>query len=129
MECKTMRLEIKTGDDRLQSFADILNMKNEKLKELKDAVNSEVSLRLDYEHKFNKELLSGNLTDNVKEATGESRPTTKMKEAYITEKLSSLYDELEIAKNNTSIIRKDLEYLDNIISAEKYALQLRIKEM
>ena len=124
-----MELEIKTVDDRLQSFADILNMKNEKLKELKDAVNSEVSLRLDYEHKFNKELLSGNLTDNVKEATGESRPTTKMKEAYITEKLSSLYDELEIAKNNTSIIRKDLEYLDNIISAEKYALQLRIKEM
>lgn len=124
-----MRLEVKTVDDRLQSFADILNMKNEKLKELKDAVNSEVSLRLDYEHKFNKELLSGNLTDNVKEATGESRPTAKQKEAYIIEKLSKEYDELEMAKNNTSIIRKDLEYLDNVISAEKYALQLQIKEL
>lgn len=124
-----MELEIKTSDDRLQSFADILNMKNEKLKELKDAVNSEVSLRLDYEHKFNKELLSSNLTDNVKETTGESRPTAKQKEAYIIEKLSTIYDELEMAKNNTSIIRKDLEYLDNVISAEKYALQLQIKEL
>ena len=88
-----------------------------------------MSLRLDYEHKFNKELLSSDLTDNVKEASGESRPTAKMKEAYIIEKLSVEYDELEIAKHNTSIIRKDLEYLDNIISAQKYSLQLQLKEM
>ena len=56
-------------------------------------------------------------------------PTAKQKEAYIIEKLSKEYDELEMAKNNTSIIRKDLEYLDNVISAEKYALQLQIKEL
>ena len=124
-----MELKIATGDDRLQPLTDSLNLKNEKLEELKDAVNSEVSLRLDYEHKFNKELLSANLTDNVKEATGESRPAAKQKEAYITEKLSKIYDEMEIAKNNTSIIRKELDYLDNIISAQKYALQLQIMEL
>lgn len=124
-----MELEIQTGDIRLQSLTDLLNIKNKKLDELKDAINSEVSLRLDYEHKFNKELLSSDLTDNVKEASGESRPTAKIKEAYIIEKLSVEYDELEIAKHNTSIIRKDLEYLDNIISAQKYSLQLQIKEM
>ena len=124
-----MELEIQTGDIRLQSLTDLLNIKNKKLDELKDAINSEVSLRLDYEHKFNKELLSSVLTDNVKEASGESRPTAKMKEAYIIEKLSVEYDELEIAKHNTSIIRKDLEYLDNIISAQKYSLQLQLKEM
>lgn len=124
-----MELEIQTGDIRLQSLTDLLNIKNKKLDELKDAINSEVSLRLDYEHKFNKELLSSDLTDNVKEASGESRPTAKMKEAYIIEKLSVEYDELEIAKHNTSIIRKDLEYLDNIISAQKYSLQLQLKEM
>ena len=124
-----MELEIQTGDIRLQSLTDLLNIKNEKLDELKDAINTEVSLRLDYEHKFNKELLSSDLTDNVKEASGESRPTAKMKEAYIIEKLSVEYDELEIAKHNTSIIRKDLEYLDNIISAQKYSLQLQLKEM
>ena len=122
-----MNLEVTTDDETLKPLGKLLNMKKEKIDELNDAVNSEVSLRLDYEHKYNQLLLSSDLTDKVKEATGESRPTSKMKEAYIVEELKTEYDDLELAKQNTSLIRKDLEYIDNIISAEKYALQLQMR--
>ena len=122
-----MNLEVTTNDETLKPLGKLLNMKKEKIDELNDAVNSEVSLRLDYEHKYNQLLLSSDLTDKVKEATGESRPTSKMKEAYIVEELKTEYDDLELAKSNTSLIRKDLEYIDNIISAEKYSLQLQMR--
>ena len=122
-----MNLEVTTDDETLKPLGKLLNMKKEKIDELNDAVNSEVSLRLDYEHKYNQLLLSSDLTDKVKEATSESRPTSKMKEAYIVEELKTEYDDLELAKSNTSLIRKDLEYIDNIISAEKYALQLQMR--
>lgn len=122
-----MNLKVTTDDETLKPLGKLLNMKKEKIDELNDAVNSEVSLRLDYEHKYNQLLLSSDLTDKVKEATGESRPTSKMKEAYIVEELKTEYDDLELAKSNTSLIRKDLEYIDNIISAEKYSLQLQMR--
>lgn len=122
-----MNFKVTTDDETLKPLGKLLNMKKEKIDELNDAVNSEVSLRLDYEHKYNQLLLSSDLTDKVKEATGESRPTSKMKEAYIVEELKTEYDDLELAKSNTSLIRKDLEYIDNIISAEKYSLQLQMR--
>ena len=122
-----MNLEVTTDDETLKPLGKLLNCKKEKMDELKDAVNSEVSLKLDYEHKYNQLLLSPDLTDKVKEATDESRPTSKQKEAYIIEELKTEYDDLELAKSNTSLIRKDLEYIDNIISAEKYALQLQMR--
>ena len=122
-----MNFKVTTDDETLKTLGKLLNCKKEKMDELKDAVNSEVSLRLDYEHKFNQMLISPELTDKVKEATDESRPTSKMKEAYIVEELKTEYDDLELAKQNTSLIRKDLEYIDNVISAEKYALQLQMR--
>ena len=122
-----MNFKVTTDDETLKPLGKLLNCKKEKIDELNDAVNSEVSLRLDYEHKFNQMLISPELTDKVKEATGESRPTSKMKEAYIVEELKTEYDDLELAKSNTSLIRKDLEYIDNVISAEKYALQLQMR--
>lgn len=122
-----MNFKVTTNDETLKSLSKLLNCKKEKMDELKDAVNSEVSLKLDYEHKYNQLLLSPDLTDKVKEATNDSRPTAKQKEAYIVEELKTEYDDLELAKQNTSLIRKDLEYIDNIISAEKYALQLEMR--
>lgn len=109
-------------------FDNLLEEKAAKIKELKDAVNSEISLKLDYEHKYNEKLISPTLTAEVKEATGDSRPTAAMKDAYIVEQLKTEYDNLELAKNNKSLIRKDLELLDNQISLEKYVMQLILKE-
>lgn len=122
-----MNFKVTTDNETLKPLGKLLNCKKEKMDELKDAVNSEVSLRLDYEHKYNQLLLSPDLTDKVKEATNDSRPTAKQKEAYIVEELKTEYNDLELAKQNTSLIRKDLEYIDNVISAEKYALQLQMR--
>lgn len=125
-----MDIQIRAGANKspeLQSLADILDRKNNKLNELNDAVNSETTLKLDYTHKFNKFLLCPDLTEKVKEATGESRPNKDMKEAYIVEQLKTEHDELAIAEANTSLIRKDIELLDNLVSAMKYALQLELK--
>lgn len=122
------RLRTHFGVDCTELFDDLLEQKAAKIQELKDAVNSEVSAKLDYEHKFNEQLLSADLTDKVKEATGESRPTSKMKEAFIVEQLKTEYDTMELAKNNSSLIRKDIELLDNRISLEKYVMQLKLRK-
>lgn len=107
-------------------FDKLLQDKEEKIKELKDAVNSEVSLKLELAHKANKVRLN---PDMVKEEYELSKtPTEKQIQAYIDEKYSSLTDDYELAKQNVSLIRKDLELLDNRISLEKYVLQFKVKE-
>ena len=107
-------------------FDKLLQDKEEKIKELKDAVNSEVSLKLELAHKANEVRLN---PDMVKEEYELSKtPTEKQIQAYIDEKYSSLTDDYELAKQNVSLIRKDLELLDNRISLEKYVLQFKVKE-
>ncbi|WP_296882231.1 hypothetical protein [uncultured Methanobrevibacter sp.] len=109
-----------------KNYKNLLESKNEKIKELKDAVNSEVSLKLDLLHKSNEVKLH---PDRVKEEYELSKaPTEKQIQAYIDEKYSSLTNDYELAKQNTSLIRKDLELLDNRISFEKYVLQLELRK-
>ena len=107
-------------------FDKLLQDKKEKIKELKDAVNSEISLKLELTHKANEVRLN---PDMVKEEYELSKtPTEKQIQAYIDEKYSSLTDDYELSKQNVSLIRKDLELLDNRISLEKYVLQFKVKK-
>lgn len=108
------------------NFEKLLNEKEAKIKELKDAVNSETSLKLQLLHKSNKIKLTPNLVRDEYELS--KAPTEKQIQAYIDEKYSSLTDDYELAKQNTMLIRKELELLDNFISFEKYALQLELKQ-
>ena len=108
------------------NFNKLLDEKEAKIKELKDAINSETLLKLELLHKINKVKLS---PDNVKEEYELSKaPTEKQIQAYIDEKYSDLTNDYELAKQNTSLIRKDLELIDNRISFEKYVLQLELKQ-
>ena len=107
-------------------YNELLKEKEGKLNELKDAVNSETSLKLELLHKSNKVKLHPN---KVKEEYELSKaPTEKQIQAYIDEEYPDLTNEYELAKQNTSLIRKDLELLDNRISFEKYVLQLELKQ-
>ena len=109
-----------------KNYEKLLEDKKDKIKELKDAINSETSLKLDLLHKSNDVKLNPNI---VKEEQGLSKaPTEKQIQAYIDEKYPTLTNDYELAKQNTSIIRKDLELLDNLISFEKYVLQLELKQ-
>lgn len=115
-----------TDINAVWDFDKLLQDKEEKIKELKDAVNSEVSLKLELAHKANKVRLN---PDMVKEKYELSKsPTEKQIQAYIDEEYPALTDTYELAKQNTSLIRKDLELLDNRISLEKYVLQFKVKE-
>lgn len=112
--------------DKFRDYLKLLDEKEAKIKELKDAVNSETSLKLELLHKSNDVKLHPN---NVKEEYELSKaPTEKQIQAYIDEKYSDLTDDYELAKQNTALIRKDLELLDNRISFEKYVLQLEMKQ-
>lgn len=109
-----------------KKFAELLNEKQEKIKDLKDAVNSETTLKLELLHKSNLIKLH---PDDVKEKLELSKlPTEKQIQAHIDEEYKELTDDYELAKQNTSLIRKDLEFIDNCISANKYILQLILKE-
>ena len=104
---------------------ELLGEKQEKIKELKDAVNSETTLKLELLHKSNMIKLH---PEDVKEKLGLNKlPTEKQIQAHIDETYKDLTDDLELAKQNTSLIRKDLEFIDNCISVHKYILQLRLK--
>lgn len=108
------------------NFKELLDEKEAKIQELKDAVNSETSLKLKLLHKSNDVKLH---PDKVKEAYELSKaPTEKQIQAYIDETYKDLTDDYELAKQNTSLIRKDLELIDNRISFEKYVLQLELKQ-
>ena len=108
------------------NFDKLLTEKEAKIKELKDAVNSEISLKLELLHKTNKVKLTPNLVRDEYELS--KAPTEKQIQAYVDEKYPELTDDYELAKQNTSLIRKDLELIDNRISFEKYVLQLEMKQ-
>lgn len=50
-------------------------------------------------------------------------PTEKQIQAYIDETYSDLTDDYEIAKQNTMLIKKELEFIDNVISVNKTILR------
>jgi hypothetical protein len=99
----------------------LLTQKREKLDELKDAVNSETSLKLKLLHKANKVKLNPDIVKDELELT--KLPTEKQIQAYIDETYNCLTDDYELAKQNTALIKKELEFLDDCISLEKYVLR------
>ena len=104
-----------------QKVDEKLREKRDKLAELKDAVNSETSLKLKLLHKANQVRLNPN---SVKEKYELSKtPTEKQIQAYIDETYSDLTDEYEIAKQNTMLIKKELEFIDDVLSVNKIILR------
>lgn len=92
---------------------------------LKAAINSHTTLKLDYLHKGNKIMLDPKL----KEKMGLSKaPSEKMKQAHIEETYSDLKNDVEIAKENVAIIKREIELLDDEISLYKYQCQMEMKE-
>ena len=121
-----MKSKVNQSIIEVSDFKKVLDEKEAKIKELKDAVNSEVSLKLELAHKANKVRLNPEIVKEKYELS--KSPTEKQIQAYIDEEYPELTDDYELAKQNTSLIRKDLELLDNRISLEKYVLQFKVKK-
>lgn len=103
---------------------ELLTEKNSKLDELNAAVNSETSLKLQLLHKSNELKLHPNEVKEELELT--KNPTEKQIQAYIDETYKDLTDDYELAKQNTALIKKELEFIDNKLSVEKQLLKWRI---
>ena len=95
--------------------------KRTKLDDLKDAVNSETTLKLKLLHKANQVKLNPNIVKEKYELS--KTPTEKQIQAYIDETYSDLTDEYEIAKQNTMLIKKELEFIDDVLSVNKIILR------
>lgn len=107
--------------DITQKVDEKLREKQNKLDELKDAVNSETSLKLKLLHKANQVKLNPNIVKEKYELN--KAPTEKQIQAYIDETYSNLTDEYEIAKQNTMLIKKELEFIDDVLSVNKIILR------
>ena len=104
-----------------QKIDEKLVEKRAKLDELKDAVNSETTLKLKLLHKANQVKLNPNIVKEKYELS--KTPTEKQIQAYIDETYSNLTDEYEIAKQNTMLIKKELEFIDDVLSVNKIILR------
>lgn len=104
-----------------QKIDEKLVEKRTKLDELKDAVNSETTLKLKLLHKANQVKLNPNIVKEKYELS--KTPTEKQIQAYIDETYSNLTDEYELAKQNTMLIKKELEFIDDVLSVNKIILR------
>ena len=95
--------------------------KRTKLDELKDAVNSETTLKLKLLHKANQVKLNPNIVKEKYELS--KSPTEKQIQAYIDETYSDLTEDYELAKQNTMLIKKELEFIDDVLSVNKIILR------
>ena len=101
----------KTERQPTDKLCQIIAEKKAKNTQLNFAINDYISLKLSFNRKSN-ELL---LTTDFKAVTGESRPTVAMKEAWIENQLFDLKSEMNIAKENISSIKRDIEILNDEI--------------
>lgn len=105
----------------VSNLTGLLNKKQELLNDLREAVETETRLTLEYEHKFNDAILHCNFA----EVLDKSRPTKDDKEAHIIETNKELYDAKKIAEENTSMIKKYLDMIDSRLSLEKTIIRLK----
>ena len=101
----------------------IINVKHIKLEELAMAIEHELSCELTYIHCSNTIRLQ---PDKIKEELELSKaPTEKQIQAYIEEKHAAEFDMWKIAKANTSLLRQQLDYINDRISYEKHSIRMR----
>lgn len=113
-----------TIDEVLKNFDGLIQEKSEVLNTVNIAVNEVVRLKNEYAIKSNEWLIK---PETIKEELGLSRaPTEKQTKAFIDDKFKNLVQDINIAEENVKSWKREVELLDNKISAEKYRLRLLI---
>ena len=113
-----------TFDDITHDLDELIQEKGEVLNTVNIAVNEYVRLKNEYIVKSNAIRLK---PDEIQENLGLSKPATeKQQQAYIDDKLKDLRQDLRVAEENVSTWKREVDLLDNKISAEKYRVRLMI---
>lgn len=111
-----------TIEDILTKLDGLIQEKSETLNTVNIAVNEHVRLKNEYLIKSNEWLIK---PESIKEELGLSRaPTEKQTKAFIDDKFSDLVQDLNIAEENVKSWKREIDLLDNKISAEKYRVRL-----
>ena len=66
--------------------------------------------------------------EELQKAVNDKNPTEKQTQAYIENTYKEDFDALKIAEENTKLIKRQLDLIDDRISLEKYAIQLELKK-
>ena len=113
-----------TFDDITHDLDELIQEKGEVLNTVNIAVNEYVRLKNEYIVKSNAIRLK---PDEIQENLGLSKPATeKQQQAYIDDNLKDLRQDLRVAEENVSSWKREVDLLDDKISAEKYRVRLMI---
>lgn len=111
-----------TIEEVTSKLDELIIEKSEALNTVNIAVNEYVSLKNKYTVKSNELKLK---LDEIKEKLGLTRaPTEKQTQAYVDNELSDLVQDIRIADANVKSWKREVDLLDNKISAEKYRVRL-----
>lgn len=111
-----------TIEEVTSKLDELIIEKSEALNTVNIAVNEYVSLKNKYTVKSNELKLK---LDEIKENLGLTRaPTEKQTQAYVDNELSDLVQDIRIADANVKSWKREVDLLDNKISAEKYRVRL-----
>ncbi len=100
-----------------------INHKISLTEELRVAIEEELRAELIYEHEYDNLMLNTDFS----EVLNTKKPTVAQKDAYIRTELAELYDNKKITGENVSMIRKQIDAVDDSISSEKMKLRLILK--
>lgn len=111
-----------TIEDVTAHLDSLINEKSEALNTVNIAVNEHLRLKNEYVAKSNEWLIK---PDVIKEELGLSRaPTEKQTRAFIDDKFSDIIQDLNIAEENVKSWKREVDLLDDKISAEKYRVRM-----
>ena len=119
------KLDLFLMNGSVKDLGEKINEKRELLKTIHIAKAHELSFELDYLHKCNKIKLN---PEEVKAKLELSKnPTEKQINAYCEETYERELQDWKVAKTTVSLLNKQLELLDDMISFEKYVIRKELK--
>lgn len=120
-------LEVNSGLDHAvlltRELDENINSKLVLIEDLRIATEEELKASLIYEHAYDDLMLNTDFS----EVLGTNKPTVAQKDAYIRTELSDLYDAKKISGEKVSMIKKQVDVVDNRISSDKMRLRLILK--
>ena len=111
-----------TVENITQKLDELIVEKAESLNAVNIAVNEYVSLKNQYTVKSNELKLNPSLIQEKLQLT--RFPTEKQTQAYVDNELSDLVQNILIAEENVKSWKRDVDLLNDKISAEKYKLRM-----
>ena len=119
-----MKLQLMDLDNTAEELDQLIQEKSETLNTINIAVNEYVRLKNEYVTESN----NLRITTDFKEAMNLSKAATeKQQQAYIDDQLQKLVQDLRIAEENVKSWKREVDLLDDKITAKKYQVKILMR--